>query len=123
LVLTKRNAKVHTRDMPKTRPDRDNRTGSEQYAGFMKRILRSYGKKAAAGDLDITALEQLRELREMLDGQTAEVVRALRTEEGGAHSWDEIGRALGITRSAAYRKYGGDEADARKPGGQPGRLR
>jgi len=69
----------------------------------MKRLVRAYHKKAVAGDLDITALEQLRDLQEMLDEQTAEVVRTL---HGQGHSWAQIGDALGIDRSNAAKKYG-----------------
>jgi hypothetical protein len=101
----------------------EKRTGTEQYAAFMKRIVRSYGRKATAGELDTTALEQLVELREMLDDQIAETVHALRTSEGGAYSWSAIGDALGMTRAAAYKKFGGADTDARKAGGQPAELR
>ena len=105
------------------RPDTEKRTGTEQYAGFVKRLIRSYGRKAAEGDLDTTALEQLREIQTMLDAQIAETVHALRSAEGGAYSWQAIGDALGITRAAAYKKFGGAETDARKAGGQPSDLR
>jgi hypothetical protein len=98
-------------------------TGTDQYAAFMRRIVRTYGRKAGAGDLDTTALEQLAELREELDAQIAETVHALRTQTGGAYSWRAIGQALGMTRAAALKKYGGTEADARRVGGQPAHLR
>lgn len=101
----------------------EKKTGTQEYAAFMKRLLRSYATKSAAGDLDTTALEQLRELRDLLDEQTAATVTALRTEAGGAYSWQAIGAALGMTRAAAYKKYGAAETDARKVGGQPSHLR
>lgn len=102
---------------------RENGTGTSEYHSFMKRLVRSYGKKAVAGELDTDALRQLAEIQVMLDEQIGEVVRALRTEEGGAYSWAQIGEALGITRAAAFKRYGGAETDARKAGGQPLHLR
>lgn len=88
------------------------------------RCLRKIGVRVASGDLpDIDALVQLREIQAELDEQTALVVRALRSEAGGGHSWAEIGDALGITRAAAFKRYGGAEGDVRRPGGQPSHLR
>jgi len=101
----------------------EKQAGTEEYGKFMMRLMRSYGKKAVAGDLDCTALEQLAEIQVMLEQQTAEVVRALRSEQGGGYSWSQIGDALGITRAAAFKRYGGADTDARKPGGQPLHLR
>jgi hypothetical protein len=106
-----------------TRRTRDNKAGSREYFNFMSRTLKKYAERADAGELDIDALDQLRELQGILDERTAEVVRAMRSETGGAHSWAEIGRALGITKAAAFKRYGGAETDVRKPGAQPGHLR
>ncbi|MGB8019700.1 MAG: hypothetical protein WCF04_00565 [Candidatus Nanopelagicales bacterium] len=91
---------------------------------MLKRMLRAVGRRIMTGELpDIDALAQLREIQTELDEQTALVVRALRSDAGGAHSWAEIGAALGITRAAAFKRYGGDPADARRQGGQPSHLR
>ncbi len=104
--------------------DDERRAGSRQYAAMLKRMLRAHGRRVMSGDLpDIDALAQLREIQAELDEQTAQVVRALRSEAGGSHSWAEIGAALGITRAAAYKRYGGAETDGRRPGGQPSHLR
>jgi len=101
----------------------EKKTGTDQYAAFMGRLLRSFGRKATEGELDTTALTQLVELRELLDAQTAETVAALRAAPD-APSWEQIGSALGITRAAAYKRYGvGEQAGVRKPGGQPAHLR
>jgi hypothetical protein len=96
-------------------------TGTEQYAAFMARLLRSYGRKARAQELDTTALGQLVELRVLLDEQTRETVHALRV---GGYSWQAIGVGLGMTRSAAFKKYGeSPEGSPRKVGGQPAHMR
>jgi hypothetical protein len=106
-----------------TKRNRENQTGTDEYAGFVRRILRSYGKRAAAGELDTNALAHLVELRASVDAQIEATVAALRTEAGGAYSWAQIGEALGMDRGAACRKYGSSDASARKVGGQPGHLR
>jgi hypothetical protein len=99
----------------------ENKTGTEQYAAFMKRIVRSYGRKAKAGELDTTALTQLVELQAMLDEQTRDTVHGLRSL---GYSWAEIGDALGMTRAGAFKKYGeAPEGSPRKPGGQPSEMR
>lgn len=101
----------------------DKRTGTDEYAAFTGRILRSYGRKALAGELDTTALTHLTQLQAELDAQLAATVAALRTEAGGAYSWAQIGEALGISRSAAFQRYGTTEGAARKVGGQPAHWR
>ena len=104
--------------------DGERSAGSRQYSAMLKRMLRAVGRRVMSGELpDIDALVQLREIQEELDAQTSQVVRALRSEAGGAHSWAEIGAALGITRAAAFKRYGGSESDVRRVGGQPSALR
>ena len=49
------------------------------------------------------------------------MVAYLRSEEGGAYSWADIGEALGMTRQSAQGRFGGE--GARQPGGQPAHLR
>ena len=99
------------------------RAGTREYFKFMTRLLKKYAEKADEGELDVDALAQLRELRELLDERTAEVVHALRSEAGGAHSWTEIGDALGVTKAAAFKRFGAADSDVRTRGGQPGHLR
>jgi hypothetical protein len=102
----------------------DKTTGTREFQGMILRCLRKYGPKVDSGQLpDIDALVQLREIQAELDEQTAQVVRALRSEAGGAHSWAEIGAALGIGRAAAFKRYGAAESDVRQVGGQPSALR
>jgi hypothetical protein len=102
----------------------EKRTGTDEYHKFTQRMVRSYGRKALAGELDTTALEYLADLQRMVEEQTAATVVALRTEAGGAYSWAQIGDALGITRAAAFKRYAHlCEDEARKVGGQPAHLR
>lgn len=105
--------------------DQEKQAGTEQYFCFMKRVLKAYHKRAVADELDITALEQLAELQRLLDEQTAEVVMVMRDQ---GYSWADIGKRLGMTRAAAYKRFVGrpgrvDAPNARKVGGQPASLR
>lgn len=102
----------------------EKRTGTDEYHKFTGRMVRSYGRKALAGDLDVTALEYLADLQRMVEDQTAATVVALRTEAGGGYSWAQIGAHLGITGAAAFKRYAHLCTDeARKPGGQPAHMR
>lgn len=109
--------------MTKPRSRRDNVTGTEKYTAFIRRTLRSFGRRAVEGDLDTTALTDLAKIRAQVDTQIAETVHALRTEQGGSYSWAQIGDALGMTRAAAHKKFGSRDTDARRVGGQPTHLR
>jgi hypothetical protein len=116
----------------------EKKCGTTEYVGAVRRFLRRFGKAAEVGEVDVTSLEQLVTIREEVEEQMALVVRALRSEAGGSYSWEAIGQALGMTRSAAYKKYGmKDEVQPdgtikrvplpiegqRSVGGQPSHLR
>jgi len=64
-------------------------------AGLLATVFRStdYGERVAA----------LRALRERLDEQEAQLVVEARS---GRMTWDEIGAAWGITRQAAWNRWG-----------------
>lgn len=104
--------------------DRENYTGTDEYGAFVRRILRTYARRAKTQDVDIEALRQLETIRLELDTQIAETVSALRSEAGGRHSWTQIGDALNISRGQALRRYGHlDDGTVRRIGGQPHNLR
>jgi hypothetical protein len=103
---------------------RDNRAGTDEYLAFGLRMLRSYGRRAAESGADGDTLAALAALAAECDRQMAETVRVMRSADGGAFSWAEIGDALGITRAAAFKRWGAmDPPDARRPGAQPSHLR
>lgn len=108
--------------MAKRNDTEGKKAGTDQYAAMVGRMLRAYGRRAReTGGMDIDALTQLAAIQKELDQQTEEVVAALRAD---GYSWSDIGGALGLDRSAAYRRYHHLDTDtARKPGGQPGHLR
>jgi hypothetical protein len=71
------------------------------YVSFARRILRAYGRRVAAGDIE--ALRALALFPSDVETVTREAVRGLR--EFG-YSWSEIAARLGVTRQAAQMRYG-----------------
>jgi hypothetical protein len=89
------------------------------YGEFIRRALRAYGRRV--GDGEIEELRELVRLRDDLDRIIAQAVAELRAEPH-AHSWQAIADVLGITRQAAMARWPLARG-ARRPGGQPARLR
>ncbi|AQT83116.1 hypothetical protein B1R94_26090 [Mycolicibacterium litorale] len=72
-----------------------------EFAAFARRIMRAYGRRIAAGDVD--ALPDLIALAGEVDAVITQAVAALRAE---GYSWSEIGARLGTTRQAAQQRFG-----------------
>ncbi|GIJ44516.1 hypothetical protein Val02_14020 [Virgisporangium aliadipatigenens] len=83
------------------RPRRRNVVENDEYAAFARRIMRAYGKRVAAGDIE--ALRDLIALGQDIEKATDEAVIGLRRF---GYSWAEIGSRLGITRQAAHQRWG-----------------
>jgi hypothetical protein len=71
------------------------------YAAFTRRVVRAYGRRIAAGDIE--ALPGLALLSRELDEAILSAVKGLR--EFG-YPWSEIATRLGITRQAAQQRFG-----------------
>ena len=74
---------------------------NDEYAAFIRRVLRAYSRRV--GDGDVEALVLLVGLAEEIDAAMAEAVRGLRAH---GYSWAEIGVRLGISRQAAQQRWG-----------------
>lgn len=74
---------------------------NDEYAAFVRRILRAYSHRV--GDGDVEALALMLGLAEEIDTAIAEAVKDLRAH---GYSWAEIGSRLGITRRAAQQRCG-----------------
>ncbi len=74
---------------------------NDEYASFIRRILRAYSRRVADGDVE--ALSLMTSLADELDAAIAEAVKGLRA---WGYSWAEIGSRLGITRQAAQQRWG-----------------
>jgi hypothetical protein len=85
-------------------PRRRNVVENEDYAAFVRRIIRAHAKRVATGDVE--ALTALVGLSALLDEAISEAVIGLRTH---SYSWAEIGQRLGISRQAAQQRWGGDD--------------
>jgi len=76
--------------------------GADEYIAFLRRIVRSTGKRVSAADVE--QLQELIEVRRQLDSAIAVAVEGLRAS---GFTWDEIGNATGTSRQAAHQKWGG----------------
>jgi hypothetical protein len=74
---------------------------NDEYAAFVRRILRAYSRRV--GDGDIEALALMLGLAEDIDAAIIEAVKGLRA---CGYSRAEIGSRLGITRQAAQQRWG-----------------
>ena len=74
---------------------------NDEYASFIRRVLRAYARRVAAGDVD--ALADMTGLASKLDEAISEAVAGLRATD---YSWAEIAIRLGVTRQAAQQRWG-----------------
>ncbi len=74
---------------------------NDEYAAFVRRILRASARRVATGDVE--ALTLMLGLSAEIDTAIGQAVTGLR---GFGYSWAEIGSRLGITRQAAQQRWG-----------------
>lgn len=72
-----------------------------EFAGFVRRIVKAYGRRIGGGDID--ALPELATLAADVDRVLAESVAGLRA---AGHSWVDIATRLGVSRQAAQQRFG-----------------
>jgi hypothetical protein len=77
---------------------------NDEYAAFVRRIIRAYARRVATGDVE--ALTDMVGLSTRLDQAITDAVIGLRTH---GYSWADIGSRLGISRQAAQQRWGGDD--------------
>ena len=87
-----------------------------EFDAFARRILRAYGRRVAAGDIE--ALRSLADLAAEVDAVTRIAVTALHRSPH-SYSWQEIADRLGVTRQAVQARYG-ERTD--RPGALDARL-
>jgi ribosomal protein S20 len=103
-----------TTDHPSAADDRARRSGvktrltpnrqrrsveNDEYASFIRRVIRAYARRVAAGDVD--ALADMTGLASELDEAISQTVIGLRNAE---YSWAEIAARIGVTRQAAQQR-------------------
>ena len=74
---------------------------NDEYASFVRRVIRAYAPRVAAGDVD--ALADMTGLATELDEAISQAITGLRT---AGYSWAEIAARLGVTRQAAQQRWG-----------------
>jgi ribosomal protein S20 len=83
-------------------PNRRRRTvENDNYARFVRRVMRAYARRVAAGDVD--ALAGMTGLAAELDEAISQAVIGLR---GAGYSWADIAGRIGVTRQAAQQRWG-----------------
>ncbi len=70
-----------------------------EFTAFMRRILRSYGRRAGT---DLELLKAMCDTRAELDAQ---IKAAAQAAHDNGLSWTEIGSACGVTRQAARQAW------------------
>ena len=74
---------------------------NDEYASFIRRVLRAYARRVATGDVD--ALTDMTGLATEMDKAISQAITGLRTT---GYSWAEIAARLGVTRQAAQQRWG-----------------
>jgi hypothetical protein len=89
---------------PKPRTKRSKReVENAKFDAFVRRILRAYARRVAAGDVE--ALASLSQLSSEVDAVCRLAVAGLR-QQPYSYSWSEIADRLGVTKQAAQMRYG-----------------
>jgi hypothetical protein len=93
-----------TGDSRPSQPRRRNVVENDEYAAFVRRIIRAFARRVASGDVE--ALRDMVALSTLLDDAIGDAVKGLRAH---GYSWAEIADRLGITRQAAHQRWGGNQ--------------
>ena len=88
---------------PKPRKRAKREVENAEFDAFVRRILRAYARRVAAGDVE--ALRSLSTLSTEVDAVCRLAVAGLRTSPY-SYSWSEIADRLGVTKQAAQMRYG-----------------
>jgi hypothetical protein len=86
-------------------PNRQRRVvENDEYAAFLRRVIRAYSRRVAAGDIE--AITYMAALADDIDTAIGDAITGLRS--GFGYSWADIALRLGVTRQAAQQRWGGD---------------
>jgi hypothetical protein len=89
--------------MPLTRKRPRPAVENDEFAAFVRRVIRAWGRRVAAGDVD--AVADMAAAAGELDTVLRDAVAGLRAK---GYSWAEIAARLGVTRQAAHQRWGRD---------------
>jgi hypothetical protein len=92
-----------TVNKPLTLKQRSRVIENDEYAAFLRRVIRAYSRRVAAGDIE--ALTDLAALADEFDTAIGQAITGLRSF---GYSWADIAARLGITRQGAQQRWGDD---------------
>ena len=78
---------------------------NDEYAAFLRRVIRAYSRRVAAGDIE--AITTMAALADHLHDATRQAITGLRQT---GYSWADIALRLGITRQGAQQRWGDSPA-------------
>ena len=84
---------------------------NDEYAAFLRRVIRAYSRRVAAGDIE--AITTMAHLADQLEDATRQAITGLRQS---GYSWADIAMRLGITRQGAQQRWGETPEPATDPG-------
>jgi hypothetical protein len=84
-----------------TRSSRRQAVENDEYAAFLRRIIRAYSRRVAAGDIDAIA-----DMASVADEVAIAMHHAIYGLRSNGYSWADIAFRLGITRQAAQQRWG-----------------
>jgi hypothetical protein len=90
-----------TVNKPLTSKRRSRVIENDEYAAFLRRVIRAYSRRIAAGDIE--ALTDLADLAAEFDTAIGQAITGLRCF---GYSWADIAARLGITRQGAQQRWG-----------------
>ena len=74
---------------------------NDEYAAFLRRVIRAYSRRVASGDIE--AITTMATLADDLEDATRQAITGLRAF---GYSWADIAMRLGITRQGAQQRWG-----------------
>ena len=74
---------------------------NDEYAAFLRRVIRAYSRRVADGDIE--AITTMAHLADHLEDATRQAITGLRAF---GYSWADIALRLGITRQGAQQRWG-----------------
>ena len=101
-----------TVNRPLTAKRRSRVVENDEYAAFLRRVIRAYSRRIAAGDIE--AITDMADLADHLDHAIRQAITGLHTL---GYSWADIAMRLGITRQGAQQRWGDDTTPVTTPDG------
>ena len=83
---------------------------NDEYAAFLRRVLRAYSRRVASGDIE--AITEMAAIAAEIDTAIRDAITGLRAR---GYSWADIAARLGITRQGAQQRWGSPPATVTAP--------